>query len=264
MVDINGYMLSEFISTDLPMICKACKKFLNLKHLNDKIRNVCRDMLDGVNKDEHNESSNHIGPQRAQNAEDNIKAKLPAIDMHARTGNTIANPSNQQLSPPCRNPTKTESMNTELYKVECDSRSDQSHTEEAEFIFSVCHYTTRRGCALECIFCAIWLHTECEGLKDNEVDEYQSDLEKQYKCSLCCHSELQAQPKDDSAKLKDVAYAVHNAEIYIASENEESMERALDNTHETVVGAANDQTYTKVLVGVESDKIEHDVIVVRT
>jgi hypothetical protein len=40
MVDINGYMLSEFISTDLPMICKACKKFLNLKHLNDKIRNV--------------------------------------------------------------------------------------------------------------------------------------------------------------------------------------------------------------------------------
>jgi hypothetical protein len=41
------------------------------------------------------------------------------------------------------------------------------------------------------------------------------DLEKQYKCSLCCHSELQAQPKDDSAKLKDVAYAVHNADIYI-------------------------------------------------
>jgi hypothetical protein len=42
------------------------------------------------------------------------------------------------------------------------------------------------------------------------------------------------------------------------------MERALDNTHETVVGAENDQTYTKVLVGVESDKVGHDVIMVHT
>lgn len=81
---------------------------------------------------------------------------------------------------------------------------------------------------------------------------------------MCCHSDLQAQPKDDSTKLKDVAYAVHNAEIDIALENEESMERALDNTHETVVGAENDQTYTKVLVGMESDKVGHDVIMVHT
>lgn len=81
---------------------------------------------------------------------------------------------------------------------------------------------------------------------------------------MCCHSELKFQPIDDSTKLEDVVYAADNAEIDIALENEERMERTLDNIHETGVGAENDQTYTKVFVGVESDKVGRDVIVVHT
>jgi hypothetical protein len=49
-IDVNGYLLQEFIQEDLHIICQCLKQYADYKGLNNKIREICQLSLPNAQK----------------------------------------------------------------------------------------------------------------------------------------------------------------------------------------------------------------------
>jgi len=196
-IDVNGYLLPEFIQEDLHIICQCLEQYTDYKGLNNKIREMCRLSLPNaqrITKDytkthNHNDTANMIssnlqGCSPPTYTNDTINSTTDTQSFSLQESSTPVQRINEISPPPDRKaidyqalPTRNTSTEIETLHEHCMSTElelDDREGTGAEYILNCqyCETTIDTKPALECKYCTNWHHAECVNIGCIPDDQY--------------------------------------------------------------------------------------------
>jgi hypothetical protein len=196
-IDVNGYLLNEFIQEDLHIICQCLEQYTDYKRLNNKIRETCqlsllnaqRTTKDYTKTRNHNDTAHMISPNLQgcsppTYTNDTINSTTDAQPLSLHESTTPVQRINEISPPPDRKaidyqalPTTNTSTEIETLHKHCLSTElelDDREGTGAEYILNCqyCETTINTKSAIECKNCTNWHYAECVNIG-------------QYICSSC-------------------------------------------------------------------------------
>jgi hypothetical protein len=76
-IDVNGYLLQEFIQEDLHIICQCLEQYTDYKGLNNEIREICQLSLPNAQRTTNDYTKTHNRNDTAQMISPNLQCCSP-------------------------------------------------------------------------------------------------------------------------------------------------------------------------------------------